>query len=953
MMQLFSNEYDYCAFISFNSNDASIANWLKRRLDKFNIPAFIKAEHQIPNKHLKPSFTYLHSSEAGNELRDELEKKLIRSRFLIIICSPNSAQSAICDWEIETFINLGRKDFIIPLVIDGIPYSKDAETECLSPALLKEFPSSPDFHLDKSIKCANLKEKGISCLERKDHAFAQIVSRILNVNFDKIWEKVHNKNKLKYASLSVLIALLLFVGIQLFNYYKTSYDYYIDYADCNGLPCGIMPVEKGDLYNYPFHYRFESTQGRLRRVVFCNSHGFPQDHSHTETKERPAIIEVGYDSSDGLTLTKSDRVGRVLYRETISPNRLRADLKANENNDAATLVGATTAMFKSDNTDTQDGTFNPYTFQNNSKSEITIITYERDSDGYITKKLFKKVDGARLVSVPDMSGVYGVAYERDSLHRVIKESYLGKNGVDLVNNHQNISYKEHEYDVYGNISSTFYYDRNGNLTTNELGCAIIRLKATKDNAIQEETYYDINGDSCIALHGCFKRKIYLEKGFCVKVENYSLTDSLTYAWTNPSIEWIGGEAITKCKYDKQGRLCSISFYNTAGEPCYNHAQVHENRFEYNDAGDIISQTSYNTLGHRWNSRYGHSKEVYEYDEDHNLLLYKCLGVNDQPVNSNAGISIKKQEFKDGRVVRQSYYNMAGLPIHTSYLNDAASIEIDYDELGNPIEIRFYDYNDSLCRNDMGFAVCAISYDENTGKISEYSYYADAEKQEPCMHEQGYSCIQFSYYENGLINEITIPNDNNITGIARGTIAYDDQGNIIEQKYYDRNNRLAINEVLDFAICRNKYNSYNQPLEEAYFDENDKPHVPYNKEYHCIKASYNEYALMTSLEYYDSDDNPCEVRLPNGYYVAKIVYEYIDGILPCVHLNYNANEDLIYAEYLLYDDNKNTTAIRVKVDYRGNKKIDDIFTANGRLPYSAEEWDKYEKLLTERYGVEFD
>ncbi len=803
MIQLFSNEYDYCAFISFNSNDASIANWLKRRLDSFNIPAFIKAEHQIPNKHLKPSFTYLHSSEAGNELRDELEKKLIRSRFLIIICSPNSAQSAICDWEIETFINLGRKDYIIPLVVDGIPYSKDVKCECLSPALLKEFPSSSDFHLDKSIKCANLKEKGISWLERKDHAFAQIISRILNVNFDRIWEKVHHKNQVKYTSLCVVISLLLFVGIKLFNYYKTSYDYYIDYADCNGLPCGIMPVEKGDLYNYPFHYRFESTQGYLRRVVFCNSHGFPQDHSHTEMKERPAIIEVGYDSDDGLTLTKSDRVGKLLYREAVSPNRLRADLKANENNDAATLVGATTAMFKSDNTDTRGGTFNPYTFQNNSKSEITIITYERDSDGYVTKKLFKKVDGARLVSVPDMSGVYGVAYERDLLHRVIKESYLGKNGVDLVNNHQNISYKVHEYDVYGNISSTFYYDRNGNLTTNEFGCAIIRLKATKDNAIQEETYYDINGDSCIALHGCFKRKIYLEKGLCVKVENYSLTDSLTYAWNNPSIESIGGEAITKAKHDKQGRLRSFSYYNTAGEPCYNNEKVHEKRCEYNDAGDVISVMTYNTLGQRWNSCYGYSKEVYEYDGDHNLLSYSCFGIYDQPVNSNIGASIKKQEFKDGRVVRQSYYNMAGFPVHTSDLNGAASIEIDYDELGNPIEIRFYDYNDSLCKNDMGFAVCAISYDENTGKISEYSYYADAEKQKPCMHAEGYSCIQYSYYENGLIKDISIPNDTNIYGVSKMKFEWDSTGKPISVSCYALDGALTNSTGWGAAIIKSK------------------------------------------------------------------------------------------------------------------------------------------------------
>ncbi len=211
--------------------------------------------------------------------------------------------------------------------------------------------------------------------------------------------------------------------------------------------------------------------------------------------------------------------------------------------------------------------------------------------------------------------------------------------------------------------------------------------------------------------------------------------------------------------------------------------------------------------------------------------------------------------------------------------------------------------------------------------------------------------------NNKVEEATYNTDNelieNHTGAARVTIAYDEQGNMVETKFYDRKNRLTINEVLDFAICRYKYNSHNQPLEEAYFDENDIPYNPNMKGYHCIKASYNEYAMIKSLEYYNDNDSLCDVGLLNGNYAAKIVNEYIDGILPCVYLIYNANEDLILAEYLLYDDNKNTTAIGVEVDYRGNKEINYINTAIGRLTYSAEEWDKYEKLLTERYGVEFD
>ena len=58
----------------------------------------------------------LHSSAT----RDNLDK----SKYLILICSPNSAKSEYVNDEAEYFIKNGRTDHIIPLIVDGVPHSE-------------------------------------------------------------------------------------------------------------------------------------------------------------------------------------------------------------------------------------------------------------------------------------------------------------------------------------------------------------------------------------------------------------------------------------------------------------------------------------------------------------------------------------------------------------------------------------------------------------------------------------------------------------------------------------------------------------------------------------------------------------------------------------------------------------------------------------------------------------
>ena len=109
--------YRYFAFVSYSSKDAKIAKSLQRRLETYKLPTTLRNELEAERgvkfpKRLSPIFrdmTDLEASVLGRSIRRELED----SKFLIVVCSPNSATSAWVNQEVENFILMGRYDRII------------------------------------------------------------------------------------------------------------------------------------------------------------------------------------------------------------------------------------------------------------------------------------------------------------------------------------------------------------------------------------------------------------------------------------------------------------------------------------------------------------------------------------------------------------------------------------------------------------------------------------------------------------------------------------------------------------------------------------------------------------------------------------------------------------------------------------------------------------------------
>ncbi|MCL1872598.1 MAG: TIR domain-containing protein [Clostridiales bacterium] len=122
-------EFTYDAFISYRHTalDKAAADKLQKLLERYSPPASVRSEIDRKKLRLFRDETEL---SIGNDLSEDIKTALENSRFLIVLCSKTTAQSAWCLQEITYFKELhdGSTDNIIVLMTEGNP-SEDLPSE--------------------------------------------------------------------------------------------------------------------------------------------------------------------------------------------------------------------------------------------------------------------------------------------------------------------------------------------------------------------------------------------------------------------------------------------------------------------------------------------------------------------------------------------------------------------------------------------------------------------------------------------------------------------------------------------------------------------------------------------------------------------------------------------------------------------------------------------------------
>ena len=173
--------YKYFAFISYSSKDTKWGKKMQKKLEGYRMPATLCNEYGWKRKPMDPIFFAPTDIQTG-PLTEEIQERLRASRHLIVICSPNSAQSEWVGREIEFFHNFGRTKNIHFFIIKGMPNSGNPETECFNPVV--ERLGLPE------ILGANIHEKNYRWpWLNKERAYVQLISKLLGVEFDTIWRR--------------------------------------------------------------------------------------------------------------------------------------------------------------------------------------------------------------------------------------------------------------------------------------------------------------------------------------------------------------------------------------------------------------------------------------------------------------------------------------------------------------------------------------------------------------------------------------------------------------------------------------------------------------------------------------------------------------------------------------------------------------------------------------------
>ena len=202
-----NNSYKYFAFISYNSKDTEWGKRLQKKLEHYKLPATLCSEHGWNRKPINPVFFAPTDIQPGG-LSEELQERLKASKNLIVICSPNSANSQWVGREIEFFHNLGRTKNIHFFIVEGSPHSGNPETECFNPVVDKL--GLPE------ILGANINEKIYkSAWLNKERAYVQLISKLLGVEFDAIWQR-HKRQMIRKAvawSLGSIAVIATIIGV--------------------------------------------------------------------------------------------------------------------------------------------------------------------------------------------------------------------------------------------------------------------------------------------------------------------------------------------------------------------------------------------------------------------------------------------------------------------------------------------------------------------------------------------------------------------------------------------------------------------------------------------------------------------------------------------------------------------------------------------------------------------
>ncbi len=214
--------YKYFAFISYSRKDSSAAKWLQKRLEWFRFPVkLVEVSNRPLHAHyIRPVYRDKTNLEVDSQnYWENIKISLEQSRFLIVLCSPESATSGPVDKEVRHFTDTRENAIpsILPVILRGRVASNDGES-CLCPALKELGEIITSRNLPSMIQDHGDQEK-----EGWENGFVGVLAYLLKIQRSMISDHLRREQRIKVGRtrMAAGVMALLALGVGIFAYLAT------------------------------------------------------------------------------------------------------------------------------------------------------------------------------------------------------------------------------------------------------------------------------------------------------------------------------------------------------------------------------------------------------------------------------------------------------------------------------------------------------------------------------------------------------------------------------------------------------------------------------------------------------------------------------------------------------------------------------------------------------------
>jgi tetratricopeptide (TPR) repeat protein len=202
---------EYRAFLSYSHRDTAWGKWLHRALEGYRIDKdLVGRETRVGSvpRTLRPIFRDREDFSAGHSLAEQTIAALEASKFLIVICSPNAAQSKYVNEEVRRFKMLGGAERVLPVIVDGEP--GDPARECFPPALRCKVGADGEISEEREEPiAADARAQG----DGKEIARQKVVAGLFGLGLDEIVRRAERARRRRNRFWAALAGVFLVLAV--------------------------------------------------------------------------------------------------------------------------------------------------------------------------------------------------------------------------------------------------------------------------------------------------------------------------------------------------------------------------------------------------------------------------------------------------------------------------------------------------------------------------------------------------------------------------------------------------------------------------------------------------------------------------------------------------------------------------------------------------------------------